>query len=73
MGLSCYDPATKRFRNFCSGQGLHEDEVGNLFENRDHRGTDGGLCMEAWMFFNPAEVPTGKQAARNSDHRAEGL
>jgi len=56
MGLSCYDPASKRFRNFFSGQGLHEDQIGNLFENKI-TGELVATYAGSIDVLNPAELP----------------
>ncbi len=55
MGLSCFDPASNRFRNFFSEQGLHEDEIGGLFKNE----VTGELIATYWGGFdilNPSKL-----------------
>jgi ligand-binding sensor domain-containing protein/two-component sensor histidine kinase len=63
MGLSCYDPATRRFRNFYTAQGLHKDEIRSLFKN----GVTGQLIAAyhgGLDLFDPAALPTaGKPPA----------
>ena len=57
MGLSCYDPSTKRFRNFYTSQGLHQDEIGNLFKNDITKELIAAFAGSLDV-FHPSDLPT---------------